>query len=585
MQITQFKGIKTDTSDKSTPAEYFRRLENFNMDSISGFDQVEMPSVEKEIGGAGYGLFQYRYLDSDNQEQTDVLSIFDGTLYKDSLGTPTVVETGLSEDDYVMQVYRDELYMACEGQNTKIYNGENSTLRDMGAPEAVVSTMNGVLTGTYRYTMTYTKGGIERVIEAYSNTINPTLKRVNLNLPIGYAGTTVRKIYRTKANEPGVYYLLTTIGDNTTLTYEDNLVDGSLGAEISGTVLAQPQCKYIISSYEKLIVTGDPKYPTQVFVSEANLRLFDTTIYLDISNQGNDNTPVRGLAKGYDKVYTWSDTQHYVADVSGTTNTVRSLQSNVGVLSGYSPANVPKDAGIEAGVIFYASDGTIRNAVGNFQSGEDNSLDNISSGNKGQDYSNNLKSLGMARAKGIYYNNKYHLTFPEKNVVVTYDIRTNSFHEIKGVNVSAWAIIDKELYSQTDDGNIEKWYQSQTYRGEYLGGYVESPSIAVSEDQKKINKIYFWLNEEKRVKAKVTIIIEDDYSNPIIGNLEINGGDFAKSDFFIKDFLTNVRDDDYRVIHINRYGRWIKWILEPEEGRVQIRAITFDIENPEEEEE
>lgn len=585
MQITQFKGIKTDASDKSTPAEYFRRLENFNMDSISGFDQIEFPSVIKEIGGVGYGMFQYRYLDSDNQEQKDVLSIFGDKLYRNSLVSPTLVASGLKESDYILQVFRDELYLACEGQNTKVYNGENQTLRDMGAPQAVVSDTAGVLNGTYKYTMTYIKGGIERIIEAYSNPVTPNLKQVTLTLPIGFSGVTGRRIYRTKVASPNTYFLVATIADNTTLTYTDNATDGALGGEISGTVLAQPQGKFIISSYDKLIVTGDPKYPTQIFIGEANLRVLDTTIFLDISNQGNDNTPVRGLEKGYDKVYTWSDVQHYAVDVSGTTNTVRSLQSNVGILSGYSSANVPKDAGIEAGVIFYASDGTIRNAVGNFARGEDNSLDNISAGNEGQNFSKNLKELGMDRAKGIYFDSKFHLTFPSKNTVVTYDIRTGSFHEVKRVNVSSWAIIDMELYSQTEDGNIEKWYQEQTYRGEYIGGYVESPSIAVNEDQKKINKLYFWLNEEKRVKAKVTIIIEDDFDNPIIGMLEINGGDFNKKDFFMKDFFTNVRDDDYRVVHINRYGRWIKWILEPLEGRVQIRAVTFDIEKSEEEKE
>lgn len=583
-ELINFKGIKVDTPDKATPPEYFRRLENFNQDSIAGFDQVLLPSVEQEVGGCGYGFIQYRYLDSNNIEQDEVICVFDGSLYRCCMETPELVVADLAEADYDMQIYKDELYLATAGQNTKIYNGENQTVRDLGSPEALISGAAGVVSGTYKYTMTYIKGGIERVIEAYSNTVSPTLSQITLNLPIGYDGVTSRKIYRNKDGDLDTFYLLTTVADNTTLTYTDNTLDADLGAEISGTTLAQPQGNSVITTYDKLIVAGDPKYPTQVFISEQGLKIFDTTIYLDISNQGDDNSPIRSLGKGYDKVYAWSDLQHYVVDVSTETNTTRSLQTNIGILARDAWAPIPKDAGVEAGVLFYASDFTLRNAVGNFKKEDINSLDNISAGNEAQRITKNLKDYGYDNVKSIYYENKYHLAIPDKNKVITFDIRTNSFHEITDVNVTAWAIIDRELYSQTDDGNIEKWYQSINYRGEYLGGYVESPSIAVSEGQKKINKIYFWINEERRIKCKCTIIIEDDYDNPIEGYLEVNGGDFSRADFFFKDFLTNVRDDDYRVFHINRYGRWLKYILEPEEGRIQVRTIAFDISNADDEE-
>ena len=69
-------------------------------------------------------------------------------------------------------------------------------------------------------------------------------------------------------------------------------------------------------------------------------------------------------------------------------------------------------------------------------------------------------------------------------------------------------------------------------------GIAESPSIFVNEEQKNISKMYIWLNEGKRIKAKLTVIVEDDYSNPIIGDLSINGGDFDRRDFSSSDFLT-----------------------------------------------
>lgn len=49
----------------------------------------------------------------------------------------------------------------------------------------------------------------------------------------GPAGTTARKIYRSKAGVPGVYYLLTTLADNVTTIYTDNTADAGLGATLT----------------------------------------------------------------------------------------------------------------------------------------------------------------------------------------------------------------------------------------------------------------------------------------------------------------------------------------------------------------
>lgn len=51
------------------------------------------------------------------------------------------------------------------------------------------------------------------------------------DIPIGGVGVTARKIYRTAANGSS-YFLLTTIADNTTTSYIDNIADSSLGAGV-----------------------------------------------------------------------------------------------------------------------------------------------------------------------------------------------------------------------------------------------------------------------------------------------------------------------------------------------------------------
>lgn len=89
--------------------------------------------------------------------------------------------------------------------------------------------------GAYRYRLTFTTaagqtqaGAISAPVTVVNASING--KIVLTALPVGGTLVTGRKIYRTAAGG-AVFYLLTTIADNTTVTYTDNIADASLGAE------------------------------------------------------------------------------------------------------------------------------------------------------------------------------------------------------------------------------------------------------------------------------------------------------------------------------------------------------------------
>lgn len=80
------------------------------------------------------------------------------------------------------------------------------------------------------------------IAQALSVTVaNTTNDRVALTaIPLGKWGTTARKIYRTKVGgaptNPLDYFLVATIGDNTTTTYNDDATDASLSATTIPTV-------------------------------------------------------------------------------------------------------------------------------------------------------------------------------------------------------------------------------------------------------------------------------------------------------------------------------------------------------------
>lgn len=93
----------------------------------------------------------------------------------------------------------------------------------------LVTSTGNLSVGAYKYIVEF----VSPLGNSYSNsprtaTTTSTQLQVNLSsIPIGATGVTARKIYRTKVGGYD-YYLLTTINDNTTTTYTDNIADTSL---------------------------------------------------------------------------------------------------------------------------------------------------------------------------------------------------------------------------------------------------------------------------------------------------------------------------------------------------------------------
>lgn len=113
-----------------------------------------------------------------------------------------------------------------------------------GALTAAASATAGNPNGTYTYKVTFCTGykdsdGTVRInAETQGGTtsagVTVASKQINLtNLPLGPAGAVARRIYRTAAGgADGTQQLVTTINDNVTTTWTDNVADASLGAAV-----------------------------------------------------------------------------------------------------------------------------------------------------------------------------------------------------------------------------------------------------------------------------------------------------------------------------------------------------------------
>jgi hypothetical protein len=100
------------------------------------------------------------------------------------------------------------------------------------APTVVVGAAGNVDAGAHQWAVTYVIAGTETNQGIPSTTLTLAIaSQVQLsNIPLGPTGTTARKIYRTAANQAGPFKLLTTISDNTTTSFLDNVADSGLGA-------------------------------------------------------------------------------------------------------------------------------------------------------------------------------------------------------------------------------------------------------------------------------------------------------------------------------------------------------------------
>lgn len=121
------------------------------------------------------------------------------------------------------------------------HRGEDAALPQTapGAPTLALVAGTALGIGPYRYQISFvnvsgeTPGGTEAVV-----TTTLGNQAVNLTaIPVGPAGTTARKVYRTiKNGETGSEKLVATIPDNTTTVYSDVVPDSSLGVVVLGQV-------------------------------------------------------------------------------------------------------------------------------------------------------------------------------------------------------------------------------------------------------------------------------------------------------------------------------------------------------------
>lgn len=602
IQSFEFNGMRVDLGDKLLDTKYFYDCVNFNENDIIGANKVLAPAAINKVQFAEEqaidGIYGFSYLNKDNKLQEERIIVTGGKIFSQiGFNTKQIYEgfgTGLCDFAYL----NDKLFITNGKHYPLVYNGSN--IWEMGACEVLPTDTNGGLDGTYYYEITYVTAGGEERIGTRSNSITINGKCTLLNLPQGYDGVTSRKIYRTDGNGENLK-LVDTINDNETLTYTDSKADSALTNAIPPINNECPKPYFLETANFRLVGCVSDKYPTQAWVADTNLELFDGANFTDVSNRTKDNSPLKGMKRDYDKIIIASQKQVYILDVSDAEKTtVTETRSNVGCLNGYSMCRIPSDKGFEGGILFLASDKTIRLFNGNFAQPVATSLDNLKTDNYGEAIRpiliNSINNSTNMYAE--YYDFKYHLILGK--IMLVYDISTDSWftydfldatltgdyapenydsdYFLTGMDTNAYfncfAVIDNVFYvGRKDCSFIEQMYSSHKYRNKNIKCKLEFPYWGTSEELKYFKEIHIYYLKNSDIDFDVTVNLDNRTKIKQTNVTDDTGGDYDDRYFGKYYYESKNNTDDYRVVYVNKYANWLKVTIESNEKPLNFRGL------------
>lgn len=211
-------------------------------------------------------------------------------------GVASDIKTGLTGDgeNFFMHQFMRHFYMANGVDKIQVYDGTNIWDAGYTIPASGVTATEGsagvLLAGTYKYHVTYYYVDGESNPNETETSITITAdKKIELtNIPTGGSRVTQRKLYRT-TKDGEEFHLLTTIEDNTTTTYSDNIPDGGLGATMDEDNDVPPVVSYAINHKGRMWYAGDPDHPSRIWYSKAlHPEAVDPFGYWDVGRDDGD---------------------------------------------------------------------------------------------------------------------------------------------------------------------------------------------------------------------------------------------------------------------------------------------------------
>ncbi len=194
-------------------------------------------------------------------------------------GTSTFTTIGSAQSVFTAGVrvgaaeYQQHIFVGNGGVIPYKYNGTDWT-RHGAYPPTVTSTVStgaaGALTGDYQYKVTYVNTqSVESDVGPVTATHTAAASKISMvSLPTAQQsfGVNARRIYRTAAGG-STFKLVTTISDNTTTTFLDNVADSALGTNAPTDNGVPPNYAFIVYHRDRLFC-NDPSNPNFLVYSD-----------------------------------------------------------------------------------------------------------------------------------------------------------------------------------------------------------------------------------------------------------------------------------------------------------------------------
>ncbi len=207
--------------------------------------------------------------------------------------------------------YQQHMFVGNGGVIPYKYNGTDWTRHGVYPPtttSTVATSSAGVLTGDYQWKVVYvnSQSVLSDVGPVTATHTAASTRALITSIPVAPQsfGVSARRLYR-KNPAASTFKLVTTISDNTTTQYEDNIADASLGSDAPSDNGVPPMYGVILYHRDR-IFCNDPANPNLVTYSDlAEPYTFGATNFRRFGDNTDDI--VRALAKDGENVAVFGD--------------------------------------------------------------------------------------------------------------------------------------------------------------------------------------------------------------------------------------------------------------------------------------
>jgi len=359
---------------------------------------------------------------------------------------------------------------------------------ELGAPFAELNTGSNLdASSWYQYKMAFYDGITYRFSDARSQPIltGSSVRNIRLtDIPLGEATITTRQLYRTEGNSSRAnvladtsYFFLDTISDNTTRTYNDIIVDGTISPDRAptrstveaGVDVTPPKGKHVVIHNEKVFIANESVLTfgkSTIYWSVAlNPDYFITGVDFELirPDAGDEITCIKNLL-GILVICKNNTILRFFTDSSDSTKWELSDPfTHIGTNSPYSVTMSP------LGLMYLGEQGIY-----------------IFNGNSSRLISDkvtkdirDISESSIAEVVGIYYKNEYQMAYTSKETgagsndkVLIFDVVRDSY-TIDTKNVDSF-----EAFNAGDDFGI-LYSGSSTTSGE-ITAHSSSPSLLIN---------------------------------------------------------------------------------------------------------